>query len=444
MPGSQRSVKFVKYFKKSDVHLITVKEESYSSFSDLNFIRTLPIKNEIIYRTSMGNIFEKLLNWRAKIRSGFKSKNIAFKDNLKEYPRLLVNVDNNEKKSLYQKIKDFIYNLCYFPDIASGWIFPAIVVGRKIIKREKIDVLFATGMPWSALVIAYILHKLTKVPFVVDFRDPWIGNPFHQSKGSILDNFSKWLEKSIVENASIVCANTETLRDEFRQRYPLILPDKFIELPNGFDADDFKDVGKKNKRHSMNEELVLAHAGYLYEKRDPAPIIDAIKMLEANEVEKKRRFRFLQIGNIEFNYDFKKRYSEFISNGVIELTGILPYNDCLEYLLGADVLLLIQPNTKTQVPSKLYDYLCLNRPILTITPLDGELCNIVQKHRFGDVFSPTDVIGISKKLNELKEEKKAKGYLVADYSEKYNYDIRNTANKLEDLLFQVMRNPTKT
>lgn len=436
LPGSQRAVKFVKYFKKCNVHLLTLKIEDYPMFLDLNFPRSLPIKDEIIYRTPMGDVFKSLINWREKLRSIFKINNKAV-NNSNSIPFIKEVINGKYKKTLSQKFKDFIYDLCYFPDTARGWIYPATVVGRKIIKRENIDILFATGMPWSALVIAYILHKLTNTPFVVDFRDPWIGNPFHSSKGKILDNLGQWLEKKVVENAALVCANTDTLREEFCHRYPSIKQDKFIVMPNGFDPEDFKNIEQNCKYYTMNKELVLAHAGFLYRKRNPAPIIDALKIIETRGFNDNRRFKFLQIGKVEFDYGINNMCSELNNSWVIDSMGMVPYHECLDHLRNADVLLLIQPNTKNQIPSKLYDYLSLKRPILTITPLDGALGQMIRKYEFGDVFEPSDIQGISNKFIELMDEKIAKGYLEADYYQKNIFDISNTASKLEEYLLKI-------
>ena len=46
--------------------------------------------------------------------------------------------------------------------------------------------------------------------------------------------------------------------------------------------------------------------------------------------------------------------------------------------------------TEKEIPSKLYDYLAINRPILNITQADGALGQIVTKYKLGELFGFND------------------------------------------------------
>jgi glycosyltransferase involved in cell wall biosynthesis len=439
LPGAQRIVKFVRQFEKVNTHVLTVRPEDYPYYLDLNYIKNLPINKEKIYRTKLADVFQILLRLRSLIRSlrhKHTNNRLSSEINFRP-PREAEIVEAN--KSLQQKVNDFVYDVCYFPDVASGWILPAVSRGRKIIIENKIDVLFATGMPWSAMVVVYILHLLTGKPYVVDFRDPWIGNPFHQSKGALLDNMGERLEKKIVENAALVYANTDPLMEDFCKRYKDIDREKFSVLPNGYDSSDFQCLSDNNVRDGEPDRLILAHAGYLYGKRDPTGILEAIKKLK----EKKPscgKIRFIQMGKVDLDYDFEQKHKGLICDGTIELAGMLPYTECLERQMQADVLLLIQPGTKTQIPSKLYDYLCLNRPILSITPLDGALGKMIKKYGFGDVCDPDDTEGIVTILEQFCREKRKNGHLTADYPQKELFDISRISAYLEQALIRIGQN----
>lgn len=444
LPGSQRSVKFVKYLKNGEVTVLTVKEQDYPSNAELNFKRELPVNNECVIRSTFRNVFDYVLIVRRILKSGFRSKQnqqistaeISSKDIAPPFP-----MDN---PSVWQKIKDYVYELCNFPDYASGWIIPAVAAGRRIIKNRKFDVILATGMPWTALVIAWILHRLSGAKLVVDFRDPWVGNPFDTSKGWFLDRIKSFLERRIVTDAALVTANTTVLRDEFIARYAgKVDTRKFMVLPNGFDPDDFSNLATAEPQQSSepSPHLVLAHAGYLYGKRDPAPILEAIRHLDRTGVASAESFRFVQMGNIHLEYDFHERYRDLEERGVVVDLGTFAFEECLGKLKSSDVLLLIQPGTKSQVPSKLYDYLCLNRPILTMTPLDGALGDLIRENEFGDIFSPDDVAGIASRLNELLREKQEKGGLWADYPNRVRFDIRNIVAGLEQRMDEILVKP---
>lgn len=444
LPGAQRSVKFVKYLFDRELTVLTVREQDYPANTQLNFKRHLPINGELIIRTAFKNIFDYVLVIRRILNMCFKGKGnqqasmveITLKDTAPPF--------HKENPSYWQRIKDHIYELCNFPDYASGWIIPAMIEGRKITKAQKFDMILATGMPWSALVIAWLLHRLSGAKLVVDFRDPWVGNPFDSSKGWLFDRLKNFLERKIVTDAALVTANTTVLRDEFISRYAgKVDIRKFMVLPNGFDPDDFSNLATADLQQSSepSPQLVLAHAGYLYGMRDPSPILEAIRYLDRTGIASAESFRFVQMGSIHLEYDFHERYRDLEERGVVVDLGTFAFEECLSKLKSSDVLLLIQPGTKSQVPSKLYDYLCLNRPILTMTPLDGALGDLIRENEFGDIFSPDDVAGIASRLNELLREKQEKGGLWADYPLRGRFDIRNIVAGLEQRMDEILVRP---
>lgn len=441
LPGAQRAVKFIRYMQRYDITVLTVKEENYPEGAVLNFNRNLPINNEKIRRTSFRNIFDYVLIIRQFLNKvlvrNSKNQDASYATSEKtSVPQV-----NNENISFLQRVKDFIYELCNFPDVASGWIVPAVGEGRRLLKEQKFDVIIATGMPWSALVIAWILHKLSGVKLVVDFRDPWVGNPFDTSNQGFFYRIKCLLERKIVQDAALVSANTSVLKDEFIARYKgKVDTQKFIVLPNGFDPEDFSSVGDAVQTHTdvLAAPLVLAHAGFLYGRRDPSPILEAIIHLEKQGVAPANSFRFVQMGNIHMEYDLLEKYKDLVMRGVIVDLGAYPFDECLKKLTTADVLLLIQPGTKSQVPSKLYDYLCLHRPILTMTPLDGALGDMIRENGFGDIFAPDDIDGIAVRLGELLNEKHTNGVLRADYQHRHLFDIRNIVADLEQSIDYIL------
>ncbi len=137
------------------------------------------------------------------------------------------------------------------------------------------------------------------------------------------------------------------------------------------------------------------------------------------------------MGGVKLGYDIEGKYSDLIEQGVFIDLGSLPYDECLKELSRADCLLLLQQGTRSQVPSKLYDYLCLKRHIIAITPFDGELGSMILENGFGDLFAPDDVAGLALRLQELLAEKTSKGAITSDYAERYKFDVRNITRELE-------------
>ncbi len=393
VPGSMRTVKFIRNLENGECHVLTAPAGVTPEADALAHI-SLPVNGERIHRVASWDIFRLLLFIRRGVRR------LSGKEKQSDKPAK----DDGSSKSVFksnsdstaisrsQKFKDFIYNLCYFPDQAGPWIIPAFLEGRKIVRQNNLDVIFATGSPWSGLITGYLISKTTGKPLVVDFRDPWVNNPFHQSKGKLLDRLGANLEKKVVNHAAAVSLNTEPLMEEFLQRYPELNRDKFFVMPNGIDMRDFEQIKQEAPQKPDQNTLSLCHAGFLYGVRDPAPLLDTLRKVNKTLDGTDQRIVFTQIGDVSLSYDIRQTYSDLIEKGLFVLEPAKPYQACLQLLAASDIVVNIQSGTKTQIPSKLYDYLAIKRPILHLTPETGALGKLVKKYQLGTCieFEATD------------------------------------------------------
>lgn len=401
VPGAMRTVKFIRNLNNGECHVLTCAPEMDEKASALNHL-LLPINQEQIHRVQGWDIFKLLLKLRKYIKNIYRKCINKETKTLISNPAVFKSTTPSDKASasVFQNFKDFIYNLCYFPDQAGPWILPAYLKGKKLVREHNLDVIFATGSPWSGLLVGLLISKATGKPLLADFRDPWMNNPFHNSKGKLLDRWSKRLEKMVVTHASAISLNTEPLMKDFLERYPSLPAHHFFVLPNGFDMADFKGLTPEPANQGKGI-LTLCHAGFLYGVRDPAVLLNAIKSANAELAPHNKSIRFQQIGDVQLSYDIHTQYASMIKDGSLILDAPRPYQECLRALGDADWVVNVQPATKSQVPSKLYDYLAINRPILNITPEDGALGQLVIKHGLGKLFDFDDEKKITAALIDI-------------------------------------------
>ncbi|MCK5212029.1 glycosyltransferase, partial [Candidatus Parcubacteria bacterium] len=216
--GIYRILHFSEYLARRGNYqpfILTVAPEYYEQEDalDKSLLKTIN-NNIIIFRTGCFQLRELFLN----IFGGKPGKTADQKSSF------FIN-DTMARKTPtmgnWQKIKDiFTDELLSFPDRQVGWLPFAVKSGLNIIRQKKIDIIFSTGAPWTSLLVGRILSGLTNVPLVLDYRDPWIDNPFHQSGNSqIYNGFSRFLEKNLVNKASAVVLNTDALRRAFVKKY---------------------------------------------------------------------------------------------------------------------------------------------------------------------------------------------------------------------------------
>lgn len=444
LPGVQRTVKFVRYLQEISPRVLTLKTERYPEFFPTDNRVPLPINQETVIRTGTIDIFRLLLKLKGAAGSFIrKGQSAALTNQQPPTTNRQPPTANhqppaaNRQPSLFTRLKDMVSDFFTFPDYAHPWIIPAIWQGRKAVKEENISVIFATGMPWSSLVAGWVIKTLTGAKLIADFRDPWVNNPFAADKGPLKKMAERYLEKKIVTSSDMVSLNTDELRKDFAQRYPSLDKDKFVTLVNGYDERDFKGIYAE-KAGASGDGLLMTHAGFLYGLRDPKPILEAIGKMREQNPQAAEKIRFRQMGDTELDYDLPGFIAENAFQKNYEDLGPLPYSECLRNLSEADILVIIQQDTKTQIPSKIYEYIYMNKPILTIGQKDGALGKMILTYQFGEIFEPGDTEGLAAYLLRKLTEKEKNRALSVNYEHREQFDVRAITKRLESIIKQIV------
>ena len=97
---------------------------------------------------------------------------------------------------------------------------------------------------------------------------------------------------------------------------------------------------------------------------------------------------------MELRYDLAAYVKNQGLDSIVGLPGPIPYQESLERVARSDVAILLQPGTRTQVPSKLYEYVGLGKSILAIAEKEGAVADVMSRHGLGDVAdarSPAEI-----------------------------------------------------
>ena len=106
------------------------------------------------------------------------------------------------------------------------------------------------------------------------------------------------------------------------------------------------------------------------------------------------------VGKIASAFDVDTAIQRLGLSGCVTRQAPVPHHESLRLLAASHVLVVIQPDTRLQVPVKLYEYVGLRRRILALAE-DGAVARLVHDGGFGVVVSPTDVDGIAAALTDL-------------------------------------------
>ena len=398
--GVFRTLKFTKYLPQFGFqpYVLTVKNPMYIT-RDPTLLRDIPSEVKV-FRTS------------------------SFEYRILRAPRLL-NID----------LKWF-----YIPDVNTGWLPFAVQAGAKIIKKENIDVIFATFPLATSLLIGFLLKKKTKKPLVIDFRDPWTDSPFTEYPTKLHENIEKKMEETILTQANYVTAAGDSIKQSFIKRYPFI-KSKIEVITNGFDPDDFKDL----KIQEQTNKFRIGHAGSLYGVRTARPFLIALKELTEEKADLREKLEIIFVGN--YGKETPLLVKNFRLEDFVKLIRYISHKECLELMLNSHTLLLLitakGPRGKGILTGKLFEYLASRTPILAIAPENGAAANIIKSLKAGTVVSPNNIPLIKQTIFEFYEKWK-KGKLAKITNDITKYDRRFLTQRLAQTLEKTTRNFSDT
>jgi glycosyltransferase involved in cell wall biosynthesis len=202
----------------------------------------------------------------------------------------------------------------------------------------------------------------------------------------------------VIRRADAVALNTPELHREFADWYGPDISTRFHVVTNGYDADILAPYASAAPTTSL--PLVITHAGSLYGARDPRPLLEGLAKCLREGAVPANGIHLNLVGKIAsaFNVDDAILRLGLTGNVTRELP--VPHHESLRRLAASHVLVVIQPDTRLQVPVKLYEYVGLRRPILALAE-DGAVARLVRDGGFGVVVSPTDAAQIAAALTDL-------------------------------------------
>lgn len=320
-------------------------------------------------------------------------------------------------------------------DPALYWAFSIAPLAQRIIRREKIDVVFITVPPWSSLLTGALLSRLTGRPWVADFRDPWTDNEFTYAPSRLRRRCDEFLERRLLDRADAVISVTlpwlEGLRAKTRHA------DKpFVLIPNGWDQSDFPDLAQVRAGIAPPDPtdgcIVLLHPGSAYQG-EPRPLLAALNRLASDGTNLERlRFRFVGYVHLED----RQAIADSPYRRLFRLDpDRVPHGQALRLMREAHVLLLLLLRKGPGASSgKVFEYMVAGRPVLSIG--SGVGSRLVEETGVGVGIAPEDAEGLAGVLRQIAED--YAGFVARHYRPHWplieQYERRALTGRLAEML----------
>ncbi len=318
----------------------------------------------------------------------------------------------------------------------SNWIRRASSVLCEQITAKNPEALISFAQPWVNHQVALrVKARYPKLPWIAHFSDPWVDSIYFDSSDENIFAAAIKEERSIISQADAVIFTTQETANLVMEKYPKLWARKVHILQHCYDADLLRLIKPQPKL----EKFSIIHTGNLYENREPFTFLRALAILRNEITEAQLQVTFIGYATKTLQ-DFVQQMG--LSN-VVLFTPTMPYLDSLAIAHSADLLLLVDRSAEQSVflPSKIADYLFLQRPILGITPQLGASARILGSLGFPTV-DPADEAAILIMLRELiKRWQRGERVTTLPPPEMLSaFDSREVANKFKIIINSVTLN----
>lgn len=222
-------------------------------------------------------------------------------------------------------------------------------------KDRGVRAVWSTGDPWSGHLLAETVADALDIPWIADWRDPWtLCKVRNGGRPGWVRAVDAAVEKRWMTRAAFNTFTSEETARRYRAHYGI----RAETIHNAFDHDDIS-PGEPNP---IGPRVDLVFFGRF---RDLSPAAPVIRLLAS--CEDPAAFRVTSFGPLTpEDHRLAERFG-VAENFVTEAP--IPLSAAAGRLRNADFLLLsTDPRRDEIIPAKLWDYLPIGRPILSLAP----------------------------------------------------------------------------
>jgi len=277
------------------------------------------------------------------------------------------------------------------PDSYVGWARRARHAAARRLRAGGVDALLSTSPPDSVHRAALPLARDTRIPWIADFRDPWIGLHFRTPPTAWHRARQAAMEREVVEGADRVLVASRTHGEQLEAALPGVR-ERIEYLPNGFESGE---AAAAAVAPPADPSFRVVFTGTLAQMPDALTFLEAIHEVLARRPEARRRLRVKIAG--PYDTGVEDRGIALGLKGIVEFLGPVSHAQSRALQRGAELLMLWKPSGAgfhTMVPGKLYEYLDSGRPVLAMLDREDEAARLVERGG-GEVRAPRDREGLA-------------------------------------------------
>jgi len=286
--------------------------------------------------------------------------------------------------------------LRWIPDRAIRWKHQAVELGWRLIQEHRPAILFATAPPFTDFLVAAALAERAGLPFIVDYRDPWGGDPEWWYPTPWHRSTHRKLERYVLTRAARITVVTRGLKEHLLRQYPeLLTHEDVVIIPHGYDPEDFAAVSGSAP---PADRFVVSFIGVL-KHGTPRTMFEALRRFLEQYPAARRQLELRFVGLLRpEHWQMVEHYG---LHDVVRRLGYVPHREAVRQMLESHVL-WVEQDRIVGSSAKLFEYLGARRTVLVCAPGTSFLRPFLTAE---GIFwaEPGDVATMSRHLVELYE-----------------------------------------
>ena len=352
-PNTMRWIPIIKYYVEQGIEttVLTTKNRSIGGKNDL--------KDFQVYKVG----YNTLLDW---FYFTFKIKK------RRQIPKRNSGVDRPKSgNKLLQKFIDITWRKFYWPDGSMLFLQSGIKEAIKIVSNDKdITHIVSVGLPFTCHLIASQLKENN--PHLYWHQD--IEDPFSYSEEFWVNNFKKYQQNNIDAERKVfeLSDSISVTNNRAKQKYEALFQESAHKLSVIHPM--FSDY-ENNRTLDLvldNDKMHIGYFGSFYEKvRSPEPLLEFLDYIREHDIDKLQKYHFHFFGQqSRFSIPIFDTYPEL--KPYISLHGFYDRDISISAMTQMNVLLNVGNSTDYHLPSKVVDYLYMNKPLINIKSIDRD------------------------------------------------------------------------
>jgi len=354
------------------------------------------------------------LKWDISVvMPNYNSKELIIENNIIQIPF---------KGTHIQKLTTLLERVGVYEDYLDKWIIDAYDYLKKSITRD--DIIFSTsGGELGMIKLGSLLKEESGCKFIVNFRDPLNygemnglkkDKKFHVSREKALQKY--------IYNADLILTSS--------QFYEKILKLKFPYLKNNIINNYFgyiKPINTNKYIKKTSNKLRIAYSGSMISAvQKPETLYSIFK-----KVNFKIDIEIYFIGDYHINQTLTK-----INSKNIKFIDFMPHEEFLKFMYeNIDVGFLSLANNYygACIPSKFYEYINLELPILAALP-NGDASDLINANGYGYSCHYNDIDSLANALVQLNEKKQRKQFSSNIIKDKNKWAMETRIKEVNHIL----------